>query len=176
MMAYRKTAVAGATGRVGRHIVDLLESAGHEVVPMSRAAGVDVVTGEGLREALAGAEGIVDAASWPSPDQDEAWRFFTASARNLQEAGERAGVRRIVVASIIGCDRFAAGPTQPLRARPSRSGSKPRPEDKRWERRPCPRPAFVPSATIPTRRNPTGSRRAGRRSIAAFDLSPCFAP
>ena len=51
-----KIAVAGATGRVGRHIVDVLEAAGHDVVPISRATGVDVVTGEGLDEALAGVE------------------------------------------------------------------------------------------------------------------------
>jgi NAD(P)H-binding len=76
---------------------------------MSRSSGVDLVTGEGLEEALAGAECVVDAASSPTPDQQEATEFFTAATRNLQEAGERAAVRRIVVVSIIGCDRFSAG-------------------------------------------------------------------
>jgi uncharacterized protein YbjT (DUF2867 family) len=106
---HRKIAVAGATGRVGRHIVDLLEAGGHEVTPISRSGGVDVVTGHGLAEALAGAESVIDVASWPSPDQNEATEFFIAAARNLHEAGERAGVRRIVVVSIIGCDRFTSG-------------------------------------------------------------------
>ncbi len=109
MQAYKKIAVAGATGRVGRHVVEVLKAEGHEVVPMSRSSGVDVVTGEGLAAALAGVECIIDAASGPSPDEQEATAFFTAAARNLQEAGERAGVQRMVVVSIIGCDRFAAG-------------------------------------------------------------------
>ena len=104
-----RIAVAGATGRVGRHVVDVLEADGHDVVAMSRSRGVDVVTGAGLEEALAGAECIIDAATGSSPDQEAATEFFTAAARNLLEAGERAGVRRIVVVSIIGIDRFSGG-------------------------------------------------------------------
>jgi uncharacterized protein YbjT (DUF2867 family) len=104
-----KIAVAGATGRVGSHVVDLLEAAGLDVVAMSRSSGVDVVTGHGLAKALAGVECVIDAASGPSPDQKEATEFFTSAARNLHEAGERAGVQRMVVVSIIGCDRFTAG-------------------------------------------------------------------
>jgi uncharacterized protein YbjT (DUF2867 family) len=109
MQARRKIAVAGATGRVGRHTVEVLEEAGHEVVPMSRSTGVDVVTGDGLSEALEGVECIVDAASWPSNEQEPATEFFIAASRNLQEVGERAGVQRIVVVSIIGADRFTTG-------------------------------------------------------------------
>jgi uncharacterized protein YbjT (DUF2867 family) len=105
----KRIAVAGATGRVGRPLVEVLEAAGHDVVPMSRSTGVDVVTGEGLSEALAGVDCVVDAASWPTPDQRAATEFFLASARNLQEAGERAGVQRIVVVSIIGANRFTTG-------------------------------------------------------------------
>jgi uncharacterized protein YbjT (DUF2867 family) len=104
-----KIAVAGATGRVGRHLVDVLEAQGHDVVAMSRSTGVDLVTGRGLSEALAGVDSVIDAASQPSPDEKAATEFFIASARNLQDAGERAGVQGIVVVSIIGCDRFAAG-------------------------------------------------------------------
>ena len=106
MAERKKIAVAGATGRVGRHTVDVLEEAGHDVVPMSRSTGVDVVTGEGLSEALAGVECVVDAAT---SGQEGAKEFFTASARNLQEEGERAGVQRIVVVSIIGIDRATTG-------------------------------------------------------------------
>jgi uncharacterized protein YbjT (DUF2867 family) len=104
-----KIAVAGATGRLGRHLVDVLESRGYDVVPMSRSQGVDVITGEGLDEALAGVETIVDAATGPSPDQQAATEFFTTSTRNLQEAGERAGVRRLVLVSIVGIDDFEGG-------------------------------------------------------------------
>jgi uncharacterized protein YbjT (DUF2867 family) len=109
MQARRKIAVAGATGRVGHHVVDVLEGGGHDVVPMSRSGGVDVITGDGLADALAGVECIVDAATGPSPDEETATAFFTTATRNLQEAGERAGVRRIVVVSIIGADRFTGG-------------------------------------------------------------------
>jgi uncharacterized protein YbjT (DUF2867 family) len=109
MAERKKIAVAGATGRVGRHTVEVLEAAGHEVVPMSRSTGVDVVTGEGLSEALAGVDSIVDAASWPKNEQEPATEFFIASSRNLQEEGKRAGVQRIVVVSIIGADRFTTG-------------------------------------------------------------------
>jgi uncharacterized protein YbjT (DUF2867 family) len=109
MQTRRRIAVAGATGRVGRHVVDVLEAGGHDVVPMSRSSGVDVVTGDGLAEALAGVTCVIDAASWPSPEQEAATAFFTAAARNLHEVGERASVERIVVVSIIGIDRFTAG-------------------------------------------------------------------
>jgi uncharacterized protein YbjT (DUF2867 family) len=104
-----KIAVAGATGRVGRHVVDVLEARGHHVVAMSRSRGIDVVTGEGLAKALGGVDVIIDAASGSSPDQAAATAFFAAAARNLHEAGEHAGVQRMVVVSIIGIDRFTAG-------------------------------------------------------------------
>ena len=75
MQAPKKTAVAGATGRVGRHVVAVLEAGGHDVVAMSRSGGVDLVTGDGLAEALAGVECVIDVASGPSPDQEAATEF-----------------------------------------------------------------------------------------------------
>ena len=105
----RKIAVAGATGRVGHHIVDVLQARGHDVVPMSRSQGVDVITGKGLAAALAQVECIIDAATGPPPEQEAATTFFTTAARNLHQAGQRAGVRRMIVVSIIGTDRFTAG-------------------------------------------------------------------
>src|SRR3954447_19700842 len=105
----QKIAVTGATGRVGSHLVEILEQRGHDVVQIARSKGVDVVSGEGLDEALAGAETIIDAATGPSPDEEEATAFFTASARNLQRAAAAAGAKRIVVVSIIGIDKFQHG-------------------------------------------------------------------
>lgn len=104
-----RIAVAGATGRVGRHVVDVLEGQGHEVVRIARSHGVDVITGEGLDAALAGVECVVDTATGPSADRQEATAFFTTAARNLQAAAHRAGVRRIVVVSIIGIEQFQGG-------------------------------------------------------------------
>jgi uncharacterized protein YbjT (DUF2867 family) len=109
MQATKKIAVAGATGRVGRPLVELLEANGHEVVAISRSNGVDVITGEGLADALAGVEVIIDAATGPSPDKDEATAFFLTSARNLQTEGARAGVQRIVLVSIVGIEAFETG-------------------------------------------------------------------
>jgi uncharacterized protein YbjT (DUF2867 family) len=109
MQARGRIAVAGATGRVGHYVVDALEGRGHEVVAISRSGGVDIVTGEGLAEALAGAEVVIDAATGASPEEQAATEFFTAAARNLQQLGEQAGVQRIVVVSIIGIDRFTSG-------------------------------------------------------------------
>ena len=104
-----KIAVAGATGRLGRHLAEVLAERGHEVVPISRATGVDVITGTGLDAALPGVEVVVDAATGPSAEQQPATDFFVTAAHNLQKAGVRAGVRQAVVVSIIGTDRFAGG-------------------------------------------------------------------
>jgi uncharacterized protein YbjT (DUF2867 family) len=109
MSARKRIAVAGATGRVGRHVVDVLEGAGHDVVRISRSTGVDIITADGLDEALDGVESVVDAATGPSAEEKPATEFFTTAARNLQETGVRAGVQRIVVVSIIAADRFAGG-------------------------------------------------------------------
>ncbi len=109
MPSAKKIAVAGATGRVGHHVTDVLTERGHDVVPMSRSQGVDVITGDGLAAALAGVECVIDAATGPSPEQQAATAFFTTAARNLHQAGQRADVRRMIVVSIIGTDRFTAG-------------------------------------------------------------------
>ena len=104
-----KIAVTGATGRLGSQLVEVLEGQGHEVVPIARSKGVDVITGEGLAEALQGVDAVFDLATSPTPDEKEATEFFTTSARNLQEAGAEAGVKRIVLVSIIGIDKFRTG-------------------------------------------------------------------
>jgi uncharacterized protein YbjT (DUF2867 family) len=104
-----RIAVAGATGRVGRHVVDVLRGGGHDVVPISRSNGVDVITGDGLAAALEGVEIIIDTSTGPSAEQGPATEFFTTATRNLEEAGGKAGVRRLVVVSIIGTDKATAG-------------------------------------------------------------------
>ena len=73
------------------------------------AAGVDVITGDGLAEAVTGAGAIIDVTAGPSPEQRAATEFFTTAARNLQQAGERAGVARYVVVSIVGIEKSAGG-------------------------------------------------------------------
>jgi uncharacterized protein YbjT (DUF2867 family) len=87
----------------------VLNERGHDVVAISRSNGVDVITGDGLVTALEGAEVIIDVATGPSPEQGAATEFFTTATRNLQEAGEKTGVRKLVVVSIIGTDRAVGG-------------------------------------------------------------------
>jgi uncharacterized protein YbjT (DUF2867 family) len=104
-----RIAVAGATGRVGRHVVDVLNEGGHDVVAISRSNGVDVITGDGLAQALEGVQVVIDASTGPSPEQEAATEFFTTATMNLTEAGVQKGVRRLVMVSIIGTDRYTAG-------------------------------------------------------------------
>jgi len=100
MSAANKIAVAGATGRVGHHVVDLLTERGHDVVRISRSHGVDVITGEGLADALAGVECIVDTATGPSPEQQAATEFFTTAVRSaLSWSSTRTLARLILTAS-----------------------------------------------------------------------------
>jgi uncharacterized protein YbjT (DUF2867 family) len=100
-----KLAVAGATGTVGRYVVEAAESAGHTVVRVSRADGVDVLSGDGLNAALAGVEVVVDALNLRSVNRSKATAFFTRTTRRLQEAGAAAGARRLVTLSIVGLER-----------------------------------------------------------------------
>ena len=78
MASEKKIAVVGATGRLGHHAVEILRERGHEVVPISRSEGVDVISGEGLGAALEGVDLIVDAASSPTPEG--AAEFFTSQS------------------------------------------------------------------------------------------------
>ncbi len=109
MSTPERIAVVGATGRLGSQLVDVLEARGHDVVKASRTHGVDVISKEGLADALAGTDVIVDAATQPTPDMAAAADFFTTSTANLHEAGHAAGVERMITLSIIGADQFDTG-------------------------------------------------------------------
>ncbi|MEV7801394.1 NAD(P)H-binding protein [Microbispora sp. NPDC088329] len=100
-----RIAVAGATGNIGKLTVAALERDGHDVVRVSRSLGVDLMTGEGLDDALTGVEAVVDAISSEATDRDEAVSYFGTTTRNLLAAEERAGVRHHVLLSIIGIHR-----------------------------------------------------------------------
>ncbi|HEU5026159.1 MAG TPA: SDR family oxidoreductase [Spirillospora sp.] len=100
-----RIAVAGATGNIGALTVTALQKAGHDVVRMSRSLGIDLVGGEGLDAALAGADAVIDVTSSTAADPAETVAFFGAVTRNLLAAEERAGVRHHVLLSIAGVDR-----------------------------------------------------------------------
>ena len=99
-----RIAVAGATGRIGRLTIAALDGAGHQTVPLSRAAGVDAYTGSGLADALRGADALIDVINNASQDKAEVVDFFGTTTRNLLAAEERAGVRHHVLLSIVGLD------------------------------------------------------------------------
>lgn len=96
--------VIGATGQVGSKVVELLTSAGHEVVPASLSTGADVVTREGLDAALAGSDVLVDVVNSPSFEDGPVLDFFTASSANLTAAAAKAGIGHYVALSIVGAD------------------------------------------------------------------------
>ncbi|CDO10570.1 LysR family transcriptional regulator [Mycolicibacterium cosmeticum] len=96
--------VIGATGLIGSKVVALLERDGHHVVAASRASGADVLTGDGLTDALAGADVLVDVVNSPSFDDGPVLDFFTRSSANLVAAAKAAGVRHYVALSIVGVD------------------------------------------------------------------------
>jgi uncharacterized protein YbjT (DUF2867 family) len=95
-------AVAGATGNIGALTVSTLERDGHEVVRISRSLGVDLTTGEGLDDALAGVAAVVDATNAPPGDAATTVDYFGATTRHLLDAGARAGVGHHVLLSIVG--------------------------------------------------------------------------
>jgi uncharacterized protein YbjT (DUF2867 family) len=102
-----KCTVIGGTGLIGSQVVRRLTAAGHEAVPAARSTGVDLVSGEGLDEALRGAEVVVNVANSPTFDAASV-DFFRTTMGNLLAAGERAGVGHQIVLSIVGVDQVPA--------------------------------------------------------------------
>ncbi|MGF6933278.1 uncharacterized protein YbjT (DUF2867 family) [Paraburkholderia sp. UCT70] len=100
-----KIVVIGGSGLIGSRLVTLLGEAGHEALAASPRTGVNAVTGEGLSNALAGADVVVDVANAPSWEPQAVLDFFRTSTRNLGKAEVAAGVRHHVALSIVGCDR-----------------------------------------------------------------------
>lgn len=101
-----RIAVVGATGNIGSLVVPTLEQSGHEVVRISRSLGIDVRTGDGLDEALAGVDGVVDVTNAHAPDLAQTVVAFGTATRNLLAAEQRAGVRHHVLLSIAGVERI----------------------------------------------------------------------
>ena len=99
-----KITVMGASGQIGTKVVALLAAAGHETVAASRNTGADVLTGEGLPDALSGADVLVDVVNSPNFEDGPVLDFFTRSTSNLVAAARAADVSHYVALSIVGCD------------------------------------------------------------------------
>jgi len=103
-----RIAIAGATGLAGRKVVSAARKAGHDVVELSRARGVDLTGTAPLEDVLAGVDAVIDVTNPPSSlptDRQSVTTFFEHVAARLGDAARRAGVKRTVVLSIVGVDR-----------------------------------------------------------------------
>src|SRR5262245_38103695 len=101
-----KIVVIGGSGLIGAKLVNILRQQGPDVVAASRASGIDAVTGQGLAEAFAGAQAVVDVANSPSWEDAAVLNFFETSTRNLLAAEAAGGVKHHVALSVVGADRL----------------------------------------------------------------------
>lgn len=101
-----KIVVIGGTGLIGSKTVERLRKKGHEVLPSSPNSGVNTITGEGLAEALTGAQVVIDLANSPSFEDKAVLEFFETSGRNLLAAGKAAGVKHHIALSVVGAERL----------------------------------------------------------------------
>ncbi|MGA7657812.1 MAG: SDR family oxidoreductase [Methylocella sp.] len=104
-----KIVVIGGTGLIGSKVVEKLKQKGHEAIAAAPNTGVNTITGEGLKEAMAGAQVVIDLANSPSFEDKAVLEFFETSGRNLLAAEATAGVRHHVALSIVGTDRSDNG-------------------------------------------------------------------
>src|SRR5499427_4848686 len=100
-----KIVVIGGTGLIGSKVVEKLKQKGHEAIAAAPNTGINTITGEGLKEAMAGAQVVIDLANSPSFEDKAVLKFFETSGRNLLAAEAAAGVRHHVALSIVGTDR-----------------------------------------------------------------------
>jgi uncharacterized protein YbjT (DUF2867 family) len=103
-----KIVVIGGSGLIGSRVVTNLRQHGHEVIAASPSSGVNSITGEGLAQAFAGAQVVVDVTNAPSWEDKAVLEFFETSSRNLLAAEAAAGVGHHVALSVVGTDRLLA--------------------------------------------------------------------
>lgn len=104
-----RIAIAGATGTVGRHVVDVARERGHVSVPLTRSAGVDLLDAAAVAAALVGAQVVIDVASIATTSGSASERFSRITTTNLLDAGVAAGVSHHVALSIVNVDRAPSG-------------------------------------------------------------------
>src|SRR6516164_8823917 len=100
-----KIVVIGGTGLIGSKLVKKLQEKGHDAIAAAPNTGVNTITGEGLKEALSGAQVVVDLANAPVWEDKAVLEFFETSGRNLMAAEKAAGVKHHLALSIVGSDR-----------------------------------------------------------------------
>src|SRR5262245_60994349 len=101
-----KIVVIGGSGLIGAKLVTMLSAAGHNVLAASRRSGVDPVPGEGLADALSGADVVVDVSNAPSFEDAAVMKFFKTSTHNLLACEAAEGVQHHVALSVVGIEGF----------------------------------------------------------------------
>ncbi len=104
-----RIAVAGGTGTVGKHVVDVVRERGHDPVVLTRSTGVDLLTSDGLADVLAGVDTVIDVVSLFTQNENEARAFFGTTTRNLLGAEKAAGVKHHVLLGIVGSQKSKYG-------------------------------------------------------------------
>jgi len=100
-----KILIIGGTGHIGSNLTGLLRAQGHDVTPAAPSTGVDTITGQGVAEAVAGQDVVVDVSNAPAWEDEAVLRFFTTSTGNLLAAERAAGVQVHVALTIVGAER-----------------------------------------------------------------------
>lgn len=103
-----KIVIIGGTGLIGKKLANLLRLQGHDVLSASPSSGVNTLTGEGLAEALKGAQVVIDTSNSPSFEEKAVLNFFETSAGNIAKHEVAAGVQHHVALSVVGADRMAS--------------------------------------------------------------------
>jgi uncharacterized protein YbjT (DUF2867 family) len=103
-----KVVVIGGTGLIGSKVIAKLNQHGHKAIAAAPNTAVNTLTGEGVADALTGAQVVVDVANSPSFEDGPAWDFFTTATGNVLTATESAGVSHLVALSVVGTDRLLA--------------------------------------------------------------------
>lgn len=101
-----KVVVIGGTGLIGSKVVEKLNAHGHDAIPASPQSGCNTLTNEGVDEAVAGSDVVIDVSNSPSFADDDVMNFFTTATTNLTTAAKKAGVKHYVALSVVGCDRL----------------------------------------------------------------------
>src|SRR5580765_4495278 len=101
-----KIVVIGGTGLIGSKVVEKLKRKGHEAIAAAPNTGVNTITGDGLADALAGAQVVVDLANSPSFEDQAAMDFFQTAGKNITAAEVTAGIKHHVALSVVGTERL----------------------------------------------------------------------
>jgi len=101
-----KYVIVGGTGLIGKKLVEILKDRGHQVLSASPSSGVNTITGEGLNEALSGADVVVDVSNAPSWEDNAVLAFFQTSQQNIATAEKTTGVKHHIALSIVGAERL----------------------------------------------------------------------